>query len=320
MAEMRGAGHRTLFIGRQVTKNMDCGRPFDSPGPTLESQKRMEIARIVAAHYRKTFDLGFMCVIGSVARGSADAHSDLDLITCFLRPPSAAQHRMGIERLLAEYGNPPQPKTFNQGPVEGFRIQDVEVSIFWGQPEEFVEIPKNRDRLMGTDGETNIAVYQDAITLFDPLEIWRKVRDQLAAYPVDAGARIIRSQIEQIVFLLEGRFQKAIRSGSPLVFHELRCAMIDSLLRLLFALNRQYLRRLSDLPAVAQSLAYAPDGCVEGFSALVGMGSASQFWNASMRLLSELANIIPKTYPDLELDATTEQLLRGMTALSLAEV
>lgn len=317
---MRGAGHRTLFIGRQVTKDMDCGRTIDSPGPALESQKRMEIARIVAAHYQQAFDLGFMCVIGSVARDSADAHSDLDLIACFLQSPSAAQHRMGIERLLAEYGNPPQPQTYNQGPVEGFRIQGVDVSIFFGQPEEFAEITKNRDLLMGTDGETNIAVYHDAIPLFDPQEIWRKIRDQLAAYPVDAGVRIIRSQIEQIVYLLEGKYQKAIRSGSPLVFHELRCAMIDSLLRLLFALNRQYLRRLSDLPAVAQGLPDAPDGCVERFGALVGMGSARPFWNASMRLLSELVNIIPKKYLDLELDATTEQLLRGMTALSLAEV
>jgi uncharacterized protein len=92
-----GKGLWTIHYGSSGKRDASAERGDRMDRTTLLREKREEILRIAARHGARNVRL-----FGSVARGEADEHSDIDLLVSF-DPESSLLHHAALIRELREF-------------------------------------------------------------------------------------------------------------------------------------------------------------------------------------------------------------------------
>ena len=268
------------------------------------------MAKSVAAKYQEIAGIDMICVGGSTAIGNAYSKSDVDMWATYSQLPSSTERQNIVHKLIEEYGNEPQPRYATEGRGDSLRIDGIDVHIILGHNDEFLQLPKNREEVMGTPYEVGIADFFDSVVLYDSKGIWKQVETELEDYPVNIGIRIIGENLDKIITVLQDDMQKAIMTQSSFLVLEVQGPSLERFLRILFALNKRYYRRLRDISAVISGLKILPRDCELRLKAYAKEKFPSEMHIILFGLVNDTLPLIKESYPEIAIDEVSRQLER----------
>lgn len=275
-----------------------------------ESSRRLRLAKHVAEKYKQITGIDSIAVGGSTALGSAYSQSDIDMWATYSELPSVEERQKIGCKLIEEYGDEPQPKWVTQGQVDPFRIDGVDVGVMLGHNNDLLQVPDNREQVMGTPREVGISEYYDSVVLYDPKGLWRQVKARLDDYPVSIGEKIINENLDKITTILQDDMLKAVMTQNIFLALEVQVLSLEAFLRILFALNKRYYRRLRDISAVISDFEITPKDCELRLKAWAKERFPSKIRVILLDLVKDILPLIKEGYPDIDIDESVRQLER----------
>ena len=275
-----------------------------------ESSRRLQLAKFVAEKYKQITGIDLIAVGGSTALRNAYSKSDIDMWATYSELPSVEERQKIVCKLIEEYGNEPQPKWVTRGQGDSFLIDGVDVHIVLGHNNDILQVPDNREQVMGTPHEAGISEYYDSVVLYDAKGLWRQVKAKLDDYPVSIGEKIINENLNKIITILQDDMLKAVMTQNIFLILEVQVLSLEAFLRILFALNKRYYRRLRDISAVISDFKIAPKDCELHLKAWAKEQSPSRIRAILLNLVKDTLPLIKEGYPDIAIDESVRQLER----------
>lgn len=273
-----------------------------------ESLKRLLLARRIADSYKQIRGISSVAVGGSTAIGSAYVGSDLDMWSTYSKLPDPQETQEITRKLLEKHNNEPQPNYVMHGHVNAFRLDGIDVIIMLGDNDSLQQVPDKLDQLMGTPDEQFVAEYYYMVVLHDPKGVWKQIKARLSDYPTDIGAKIILTKLEELVRIVKDKIPKALTTGNVFFASELKVASLDEYLRLLFALNKLYYKRLIDVGVLLSQLEVMPNACKQRLITCAREDSLSKVRGMVLNLVKDTLPLIETVYPSIDLSESYRQL------------
>ena len=148
-----------------------------------------------------------------------------------------------------------------QGQADALRMDGVDVHIMLGHNNDILQVPDQREHVMGTPHEVGISEYYDSVVLYDVKGLWKQVKAKLDDYPVSIGEKIINTSLDKLIHTLRNDMLKIVMTQNIFLVLEVKVTSLETFLRLLFALNKRYYRRLREVGAVMSNLKSFPKDC-----------------------------------------------------------
>lgn len=283
---------------------------------------RREFIQNVAAPYINHPKTSAVAIGGSVARGWADRHSDVELLVFWREPPSDDERRAVVDAaggiINIDWAEPPSDDTYRAfftqtdgrlGQIwpyeddewsEHFYVQGVNIGV-----SGFLEATVNAyfdDLLHHHETDDDKQILMSAIRHSVPLSgeaaisAWKR-------YAAEFPAGLARAIIQDNLYVSDAWFDidKAVERGEWLIYHDIFCRMQRTLLRLLLGLNRMYLPdpRIKWTEHIAAEMTIAPRDLAKRLRAVfddepqAGIETLQTLWEESMMLVDE-------QFPDLD--------------------
>jgi predicted nucleotidyltransferase len=196
--------------------------------------RRVAVAEAMAPRYAAHDGVAAVLLAGSVARGLADAHSDLEIDVYWLRPPTDAERRAVVDDAAWEwvYADVDEHEWADGVRVEGVK---VDVSQFTTATiDGYLEALRSGDTEPELQVRATALLHGRALAGADLIERWR---DLLAPYPDVLGLAMVEQglpprPVERLEMLRE-------RDDPVLLTRDL-LEGVHGLLDTLFAVNRTY--------------------------------------------------------------------------------
>lgn len=264
-----------------------------------------EIAKEVTRPVAKPEGLRAILLLGSVAKGIADAYSDIELSFIWTGPTTAEERaavfqEVSKEPLFAE-------EKENGEWVSAFTYKSVKIDI--SHLEMSMLQPRIEDvigaRSTAIAGQTLLAAIQDSSALYGQ-EALDEIKSQIAEYPLELSTRCIQVNAS----FVEWSMRNALLDRKDMVaFHHLIDLTLLQMLRLLSALNRTYLRSYNFkwFRYDASKLSFKPDNFEDRVEALLS-GSDAEAVEELDKLLHEVFELVQKQRPDIDVSQSLEKL------------
>jgi predicted nucleotidyltransferase len=220
---------------------------------------------------------------GSHAKGTADAHSDVDVYV-FANCVLPGERRAALVReLLGEASRPVSwgaDEPWTQGGTD-FRLDGVRVEV-WLRSTSSVEAEVRaalrgeirRDHVfwtvMGFFGHTVLADLKSTRIVDDPAGVLARWKADVAAYPEPLRDAVLRRFTAEAAFWPENpHYLSAIERGDVIYTSGIVQQVVHALIQVVFALNREYFPGEKKLADALRALPVAPPDFVERIEALL---------------------------------------------------
>jgi hypothetical protein len=235
---------------------------------------------------------------GSVAKGIADAYSDIEL-TFIWATTTTAEDRAAIfqdtqkELLFAEEEEDGEW-------VSTFMYKSVKVDILHLEMPTLQSIIQGvmESRVTSIASQTLLASIQDSIALYGKAAL-DEINGQIAHYPLELSTRCIKVNAS----FSEWSMRDALLERKDMVaFHHLVDLILLQMLRLLYALNQTYLRSYNFkwFRYGSSKLALKPEDFENRVEALLS-GSGTKTVDDLDTLLHEVFDLVQKQRPDIDM-------------------
>jgi len=177
-----------------------------------------------------------------------------------------------------------------------------------GPSDALVRVTDGLAESLGTPMECYAAEYHHMLALHDPDNVWGETKAILSAYPVKAGATVVQTKLEDLVRIARDGLPKASATRNLFSATALRVDALDAYLRILFALNHQYYKRLIDVSALFPRLNRKP---VESGTTLNRLAEAGSCREAQEHLLTLIEGVLPlvgEVYPSADIEWSLRRL------------
>ena len=264
-----------------------------------ETGRRLAVAQRIADRLGEDPRLRAAIVVGSVARGTSDERSDLDLLNYYAALPEPA----AFDAVLASCGaekqydlGPPGPEGF----VAGYRVDGIDVQT-GGQLVSLLE--KQLDGIAG--GEVNWATAKIATGILEALplrgeDLLRAWRDRIT-YPDDLRRREITANLG--IFPIWSADLQLAQRDAQLFRRQMLIEGAFRVLAILSAVNRTYFSnfQFKSLRTHVDAMAVKPPDLAARLDLMAGGDPAA----AALELRSlfdEVREIVRRELPDVEVD------------------
>jgi hypothetical protein len=254
---------------------------------------RLDIARRLAVHTSTFPGVRAIAVGGSVARGYADAYSDLEMPIIWDSLPGDDTRHALVAALGAEflYGYD-GPSLEDQLLMRGFQVDLWHATV---AGEESV-----LDRVLrgfSTDlGDSN---FMDTVQTCIPLygeDIIRGWKERAQDYPDELALRAIRERLPAFQI---SQLAVAARRGNPTEFYAGLCQLQQALFLVLLALNRSYFPTFKWMYRVLESLAVKPDDVAQRLRRAFAVPYPEAAADTA-RLLDETLALVEQRFPQID--------------------
>ncbi len=279
---------------------------------TPASQVRLAVARELAEKFASYETVEVACVGGSVGRGVADGHSDIDFGVFWSVPPTDDERRDAVHAMSNLDGRFVRFLPFDaseSGWADDFYVGQneagerasglcVEISHY---TRDFLD-SVIRDVTQGFDPDPVkqglLTGILDSIALVGEsrIEEWRsRIRD----YP-DGLARAVIDRYAQIDYF--SNWKKSLRRGENLfVLHAQFCELQEKLLRICLALSRRYFCGFKWIYQNAELMTVAPESFIPRLRSVFSLGPAEGA-EVLRRLVHETYDLIEAQFPEARVD------------------
>jgi len=234
---------------------------------------------------------------GSVAHGRADAYSDIEQVFYVSTPPSREDRDTWLRHIGAEGILHDEEPLNDRSLWSTFRFRGVWIEAGWqvtSQHDQWL-----RQIVAGQILEHSLLILAEMTTTA------RSVRSQgwlahwqqaLAYYPEILQARLVQDALELWRFpnVLAARWASAARED-PLALTERLVRDVHGILRILFALNRQWEPEWKWLKDITPSLSLKPESFHERLAAIFSTAQPLDRIVGCFRLMQETLELIPAT-------------------------
>ncbi|RKY63733.1 MAG: hypothetical protein DRP99_03500 [Candidatus Latescibacterota bacterium] len=265
---------------------------------TTEALKRLDIAKRVAQAYAKLDGVDSLAVGGSTARGNADRFSDVEIWMTYSSLPDE-EARKQILNKLDESGHPVLMKDLEGGAklAETFRVSGVQVSILPGTNDDLLSVGIDIEKHLGEPSEKGLADFHDCVVLYDPKGLYETVKRRRENYPVDLGIKLIKRKLYEVVKICAVDIPRALRNGNWLWILDSRSTAQEALLRVVFALNRDYFPRVKDAEWLILSMTHVPKGFLKGISEYAREPDIRKARKMLINLTKDLISLVEQIWP-----------------------
>ena len=279
-------------------KDLERHRLNELPHDATEaSHIRYQLARDIAE--RCPTPLGLEVVLtGSASHGFSDEFSDIEMVFYSDQIPSTENRQSWLYEIDADQSS------FDAEPIEDgsiwatFRYQGIWVEAGW-------QTFNAHERLLHDILAASI-IDHPRLTLAEitacavPLRTQGQLahwQEQLTHYPDQLQRRLITGATELWMFphLIEMRWVMA-RRGQWLLLRDRLIRAVYDVLRILFAVNKQWEPEWKWLDAVVASLSIKPERLVERINAIASMSLSEQSVAACLQLVLDTLLLIPPPY------------------------
>jgi hypothetical protein len=214
---------------------------------------RLDIARHLAVHISAFPGVRAIAIGGSVARGCADAYSDLEMPIIWDSLPDDATRRALVAALGGEflYGYD-GPSLEDQLLIGGFQVDLWHATV--AKEEAIID-----GVLRGHSTDLGVSNFMDTVRACIPLYgegIIRSWKERARDYPDELALRAIRERLPAFQI---SQLAVAAQRGNPTEFYALLTQLQQALFLVLLALNRSYFPTFKWMYRVLESLAVKPD-------------------------------------------------------------
>ena len=254
---------------------------------------RLEVARRLAERIKVFPGVQAILVAGSVARGYADAWSDLELALIWETPPPdetrlALAAALGGE-FLFEYNGPSQE---DQLLIDGLQV-DLWQNTLADEEKVIARV------LAGQSTNRSDSNFMDTLRACIPLhgeELIGRWKEMAQAYPEAMAVKVIQERLPD--FYANG-LALAIRRDNPNSFYTWLIRLQEAAFEVLLALNRAYFPAPKWLFMVLDSLAIKPTDAAARFRKVFSLpwkDAAAEM----VRLLDETLDLVEEQLPQID--------------------
>ena len=254
-----------------------------------------------------------MALTGSASRGLADAHSDIELNAWGHELPPPEERDIWL-RALGATDIALEVETFDDGTIwDRWRFRDVWVEAGWQQ---ISDLEAHLQRVLHAETlEHASLVLAEVVAYAVPLRSTGALgrwQGELSHYPEALQRRLIAATVERwsSPYTAITRWS-TLRRGQALAFTEEVIGDVHAVLRLLFALNREWEPDWKWIAALDARLARKPARLSERIAACFGQAPALEQMRICTQLILDTLTLLPPT-PDIE--QARVHLQQGMEA------
>lgn len=223
------------------------------------TNQRLNLARQIAPAYIQNTKVEAVTVTGSVARGWADTHSNLEISVFWRETPSEADCQAAREHLdllmLRPYRN---GRWLERGELEGIKIELSQLPVETVEQclAEVIEgyDPSGEKQLLLASIQHSLPLHGDAL-----IESWQA---RLAPYPLQLAQAVVQQNLR-----FNGSWttrETLVERDDLLPLYDLYCQVQRQILGILLGLNRLYLPHPNGkwLERLAREMPFCPPGLV----------------------------------------------------------
>lgn len=266
---------------------------------TSHSEQRVELAKRVVEVYAGNKDLVGAGICGSVARGTADAASDLDLYLFWDTPQTGAFKSSPLEAIGGDRFTFLPIDDLGDG-LEQLFVDGIKVDI--GHQTAAAQAELTRQSLDELDISAETFKNLSAISLLEPIHgapLVTRLRDQARAYPDGLVEKVLSMFLQ---FPPPSLLRLCRDRNDTLGFADVAVRIAGATLACVAALNRQYLHPEAELKGAMRVLDRCKHQPVGLPDALLGLfaGPESNPFDALEASLGELIDQIESDWPNVE--------------------
>ncbi|MCP2034309.1 putative nucleotidyltransferase [Planomicrobium sp. HSC-17F08] len=227
----------------------------EQPRMNQHAKWRLELAQNLSEQLSNFSGVHAVAAGGSVARGYADAYSDLELLVYWNQQPDAETRLAVFNCLNAERRYPKMDMGYDSAYlIDGFPV-DV-----WHRTMEQEEAAANKV-LDGYSTDLDAGNVLDTMRFAIPLygaDYLEPIKERIEQYPDELAVEFLKRflphfHLRQLLY--------AARRDNPTAFYSILNSILDSLFIVLLAMNRSYFptykwfyKRLAELPIVPEQI------------------------------------------------------------------
>ena len=271
------------------------------------TQWRLDIARHLAERIRAFPGVQAIVVGGSVARGYADAYSDLELPICWDALPTDETRLALVAALQGEFLHGYDgPALEDQLLINGFQV-DLWHNTVAGEDAVIKGVLEDYSTDFGDSNFMDtvracIPLYGDAI-----IQAWKR---QAAQYPEALALKNIQ---EHIVAFDAGQLAVLAYRDNPTVFYAAISRLQEAMFLVLLALNRLYFPTFKWLYQVLATMPVKPVDVEQRFRQAFQIPYDDAVQDTT-RLLRETLDLVQQHFPHLDTTAIARRLAYTRTA------
>ena len=115
--------------------------------------------------------------------------------------------------------------------------------------------------------------------------------------PVDLGIKLIKRKLYEVVKICAVDIPRALRNGNWLWILDSRSTAQEALLRVVFALNRDYFPRVKDAEWLILSMTHVPKGFLKGISEYAREPDIRKARKMLINLTKDLISLVEQIWP-----------------------
>ena len=262
---------------------------------------RLKVARQVASRLAGVRDVRAIAVAGSVARGLADAYSDVELLVLWDQlPDDAVRHAIAADlgaEFLYPYDGPAHEDNLRRGDLQ----VDLQHSTVAHEEATIVRVLEDYSL-----DEADVH-FMDTLRTCVPLhggEILAPWKERARQYPDPLARRMIARHIDGF---WGGHLTVHAARDNPLVYYAALCALQERLFWVLLALNGMYYPTRKWLFHYLARMAIAPTRAAERLRRSFTVPPAEAAAEME-RLMSETLDLVATRYPEMEVAPARQRL------------
>lgn len=262
---------------------------------------RLDVARDVARRLAGTAGVRAIAVAGSVARGYADAYSDVELLVLWnALPDDATRHAIVADQgaeFLYPYDGPAQEDNLRR---DGLQV-DLEHNTLAHEEATIVRVLEDYSL-----DEADVH-FMDTLRTCMPLhgdEILAPWKERARQYPDPLARRVIAQHIGGF---WSGHLAVHAARDNPLSYYAALCALQERMFWVLLALNGMYYPTRKWLFHYLARMAVAPTSASERLRRAFA-APPTEAAEEMGRLMSETLDLVAARYPDVEVAPARQRL------------